>query len=495
MKTKQIGVITLTGGHTLMVGNTPTNIELGYLSEQGAFGKNVEIERFGLFESSTPNYTTYYPELSPEDLQPKDEEFINPVFRMLSEVIVSKGRPIDFSKRGVLKKSMNKLIGQTVNVDHETAIGNAIGTVSEVFWQDSYTTPEGIKVPAGINARLKIDGKSNPRLARGIMMNPPSIHSNSVTIRFAWEPSHKFDEPNEFYNKLGQRDAKGELIRCVVVDILAYAETSLVPHGADPFAKKLDKDGKIVNPGMASDNYKFSHDKPINAMFGMDYKKDTELDDEVAILSLSNNNNNNNTNTEEPMEIEELIQNLVSEKVFDETLTKENILDKLKAKYNDLSKEVETLTDSKKQLETEKADLAVDKDKLEGELESFKETQAEMEAHTNNTRKEALRFYKLSKGDKADQAIIDLIGEADLKTAGALLKQYKTETDGKFTAKCKKCNGTDIVRNSAIPSSDGTVHEGQTDEQAEFTHKSDIETRESLKSKYKKQSRIFNAQK
>ena len=30
------------------------------------------------------------------------------------------------------------LLGQTVNCDHETNIGNAIGAVSQVIWQDEY---------------------------------------------------------------------------------------------------------------------------------------------------------------------------------------------------------------------------------------------------------------------------------------------------------------------------------------------------------------------
>ena len=100
---------------------------------------------------------------------------------------------LDFKtfNRDVLKKSMQMLIGQTINIDHEIAVGNAIGAVSEVFWQPAYKTKSGIEVPAGINAVLKIDGKSNPRIARGVMMDPPSIHSNSVTVRFKWEPSDR----------------------------------------------------------------------------------------------------------------------------------------------------------------------------------------------------------------------------------------------------------------------------------------------------------------
>ena len=69
------------------------------------------------------------------------------------------------------------LVGQTVNCDHSTDVANAIGSVKQTFWQESFKQ-DGIVIPAGINGVLKIDAKANPRLARGILMDPPSIHSN-----------------------------------------------------------------------------------------------------------------------------------------------------------------------------------------------------------------------------------------------------------------------------------------------------------------------------
>lgn len=109
--------------------------------------------------------------------------------------------PTDFSKNGVLKASMKLMLGQTVNCDHETSIGNAIGSVSQVMWQEGYTDGK-FKIPAGINGVLKIDGKSNPRIARGILMEPPSIHSNSVTVQFRWDKSHPELDNNEFWENL-----------------------------------------------------------------------------------------------------------------------------------------------------------------------------------------------------------------------------------------------------------------------------------------------------
>lgn len=74
-------------------------------------------------------------------------------------------------------------------------------------------------------------------------MDPPSIHSNSVSVRFIWDKSHPNLDEDEFWNKLGTYDEKGNLICRVVKEIVSYYETSLVSHGADPFAQKIDEMG------------------------------------------------------------------------------------------------------------------------------------------------------------------------------------------------------------------------------------------------------------
>lgn len=137
------------------------------------------------------------------------------------------------------------LLGQTVNCDHETNIGNAIGAVSQVMWQESYKDGH-FTIPAGINGILKIDGKANPRIARGILMEPPSIHSNSVTVQFKWDKSHPGMEDGEFYQKLGTYDSKGEMVRRIVTEVVRYLETSLVSHGADSFAQRLVQMVKLL---------------------------------------------------------------------------------------------------------------------------------------------------------------------------------------------------------------------------------------------------------
>ena len=124
-------------GHTIMAGFLPTGVEPQTFSENFYKWNHVSresVEKLGLFGSDI-DYNTYYPNLTKEDLTPNADEFIEPVFRLLSATIVSKNwNPTDFSQPGVLKASMRMLLGQTVNCDHSTDIGNAIGSVSQVMW-------------------------------------------------------------------------------------------------------------------------------------------------------------------------------------------------------------------------------------------------------------------------------------------------------------------------------------------------------------------------
>ena len=96
-------------GHTIMAGFIPKQIEPQQFSENFYKWNKVSresVEKLGFFGSDI-DYNTYYPNLTAEDLKPSSEEFIEPMFRLLSATIVSKNwNPTDFSNPGVLKASM-----------------------------------------------------------------------------------------------------------------------------------------------------------------------------------------------------------------------------------------------------------------------------------------------------------------------------------------------------------------------------------------------------
>jgi len=231
--------------HAIIVGHKPDQVCAEGLCENLATKMTAEqVASFGLFGGSAdPN--KFYPDIQPSDWTPQEEDFIRPIFRGFSAgYVVHGGIPISFKKDGVLKDSLSMAKGITINTNHDTDVEHAIGAVADVTWQEAYKVG-GLTIPAGLNLVMKIDAKSNPRIARGILMDPPSIHSDSVTVRFAWEKSHP--EMEDFWDKVGTFDKDGNLVCVVANKISGYQEVSLVHHGADPYAQ-AQKDGKILDP-------------------------------------------------------------------------------------------------------------------------------------------------------------------------------------------------------------------------------------------------------
>lgn len=448
-------IVILGSGHSLITApkqmGVPVDIKAFKNAEEHrlkAVNKRTNLVSMGLFETSSPNYTNYYPEVKAEDLNPSDADFVFPVFRLLSKTIVHPTwNPIDFGKGSVLKDSIPLLIGQSIYVDHETAVGNAIGSVSKAWWQNAYTTAEGLKVPGGIVGELKIDGKSNPRLARGIMMDPPSIHSNSVTVAFTWEKSHDLSD-NEFWEKLGTLDKDGKMIRRVVNKVKAYYETSLVSHGADSFAKKLDEAGKIILPTHVNAITSFS-DHPKNKPFYFLNFKDVE--DVVQNSSTTpkkqiqaNNTIQNQSNMKK--ELVELAKMLGLE--FDgENISSlaQEIQEKL---IKPLQGEVTKFKDSEKALNDTITKLKGEKEDLETQLKGEKEKPLKTirEAIISNISKIYLGEENKDKVTKLTNMVNNLTDETSLHV---LATQYEEELENKFPMTCQNCHSTEISRNSA----------------------------------------------
>lgn len=191
------------------------------------------INDFGTSKNDNFNYQ------KAGDILPRDEDYISVNFRALSKTIVP-GHWIDWTKDDVLKGSVSKLLGQTVYPNHDFVdINNWLGSVSNVAWDEEGSQSEGVP---GINARYKIDALMNPRIARGLLMTPPAIHSTSMTVLFRFEFSHPeiaTESRWRFYELLGE-EVEGHIVRFIVTEILEYWEASLVFQGADRLAKKND---------------------------------------------------------------------------------------------------------------------------------------------------------------------------------------------------------------------------------------------------------------
>lgn len=175
------------------------------------------------------------------DVMPQAEDYVTVKFRAISKTVVP-GHWIDWSQGNVLKDSRRKLLNQTVYPNHDfTDINNWLGAVASVEWDEEGSQAEGV---AGINAEYKIDALMNPRIARGLLMKPPAIHSTSMTVLFRFEYSHPeiaMENRWRFFELLGE-EVDGEIVRLVVTEILEYWEASLVFQGADRLAKKQSDD-------------------------------------------------------------------------------------------------------------------------------------------------------------------------------------------------------------------------------------------------------------
>ena len=436
MEDEVLEEVVLTGTHSLIASHLPTNLQLK--SEVGTGER--DIARFGFF-SDAPSFNTYYPDSKPEDFNPTDEEFIQPLFRMLSNTVVISNMGLIEFPVDVLKAAVSKLPGQALYPNHDAQVGNELGVVLDTVWQDSYKIGD-VTVPAGINGRVKLDAKANPKLARAIMMNPPSVHSVSCTVVYKWVKSHTFEKEWEFYDKMGTYGEDGQLVRKIATEIMYFTELSLVTGGADPFAKKLDKDGKIILPDFA----KAQEVKPkVNMAYSRDWSRAAEY--EATSFSKSNIN----IKKEKQMTLEEVLS-MVGAAFGISNLSAENVqteLDKFK-KANDAKVDPASLKIG------EVAGFEAIKEKfgeMEKELGEFKAKEHFIkagEAHLAHVREEAVKFYKLSlkEGQAEDENIVNMINSANLETAISLEKQYHESADEKAPLTCTNCGSHEISRAS-----------------------------------------------
>lgn len=464
MSKTRIGEVRLASGHSLI---------LGTLRNRESFQVHNDLSAFGLLHLGADDIMEQYASLAHnlEELEEVDLKnlpaVINPIYRGLSEVIVRKNfDPIDFSEPGVLKSSMHKMKGQSVYTNHFAYVGNEVGSVKDVLWEKSYEV-NGIKIPAGFNLHMNIDALSNPKLARGILMDPPSIHSNSVTVTFAWEQSHPKMEYNDFRSKVGTIGNDGKLIRRVATDINNYFETSLVSHGADPYAKQV-RGGKIVTPEMSQtrDSFSIELGKSDNFHF-FSYKDEASFSltaesltgEENTIPADINNNDDNKKQFVMNKNLAILLAALVGFS-FEENVAKlsdtdfeadpknvEGLLSALEANadalkaFPGLQGQIDSLTEENNGLKTKVTEL-----EAAGDSSPDKAT---LDAYKANLLQETLSHHTILNNGEAEPTIQKTLEGAELATLQAFHKTFKTQLESTFPLTCQDCNSHNVTRASA----------------------------------------------
>ena len=301
-------------------------------------------------------------------------------------------------------------------------------------------------------------------------MEPPSIHSNSVTVQFKWDKSHPDMDDTEFWDKLGTYDSKGQMVRRIVTEVVRYLETSLVSHGADPFAQKVNNDGKIVNPEFAKrtwSSYQEYQEDTAKHIYITDYKTMSFKDETPETII----NNNLQLNSKQTMnELELFLAALTASGMLQLgegiEVNQDNVTSAVKA----LISERDQIKALKETLETEKATLTSTITNLNAEVANLKEMATVGKNHIADVRLSAVTNYKKLKGEQADETIVNMLNAetTGLATLESLNKEYLAQLDEKFPLHCAKCGSTDVNRASSIQvepkKNDGQVTEQNSDE-------------------------------
>lgn len=508
-------------------------IQLGliYPSDNGeqVAEERQRAENFGLFEVTEPGVMD--PNTDPEDAVPSEEDYFRVPFRLLSETIVAAytNRATDFSDAD-LQGSMQKLVGKTVFAEHEGYVGNQLGVVESVEWQDEATDENGVRIPAGIKGVLKLDGRANPKTVRSLLADPPEIYSASVTIDFHWEPSHSldsFDNLIDFEDSIGSIDEEsGRMITRKVTDIVDYYEVSLIHLGADPFAKILTDEESPHNIDMSRirDEEGFS----VGNMRGQEFRALHSSGTFRALHSYRLDKHSQTTPKNPSSMNKEAFQALISLMGYDnenaaleafgiskvEELTKEHLAkfrltsekdgggdtESLKKELEDKKKRVSELRASSEKLQSElegkkeelqKLSTIGDKVKEELQIESdenFTSTEVAEQLHSmrlkaekfdgriEQLRKDTRDLYKksLQEGSEPDQEMLEIIDQADPAKLQSLAKTFGDSATEKFSATCQECGSTKVSMRSSQESDEGEKPtEGKTLDQLREEYGSD----------------------
>ncbi|MCU0439352.1 MAG: hypothetical protein MUC49_15775 [Raineya sp.] len=359
-----------------------------------------------------------------------DGEFLRVPFRAITATMVGaySFKATDFSTPGVLQSAMKMIVGKAAFKNHDLwDVESAIGTIESAKW-----TAQNGDIPAGIDIMFKINAKNNPRIANSLQNN--EIQSCSVTIDFDWEPSHreKYTDKNgnfdwwEFYWDVGSIAADGKMICRKATKVNDIHECSLVSLGADPYAKRLDSNGK-----------------PINI-------------DRAGILSMCKEGNF----TQEPILYvkQDLKFQINPEDDFEEAI--QFAYSKLKKQYDvntELNKQKEALEsklsfskDSTEELNKANEELAKLKEQLAQyeQFEAYKAKAEKYDANLKAQRDEVVRLYKLANPKNIQEELVKLIEGSEGIQLDAFAKQYGGSLINMFSPKCGDCGSYNINHQS-----------------------------------------------
>lgn len=438
----------------------------------------ADMESFGWYGQS--NNANVYQDIKVKDLMPKPEDFVKVPFRLISATVVGADswKVTDFGNEAILKASMSKLLGKPVYPNHDSDdVFNFVGLIESVKWSEA-RMQDGQMIPAGIDGVIAIDGKTNPKLARGVLMG--AIYSNSVTVSFNWEPSHYFESQYEFYDRLGTIYTDGRMVRRIVTEILDYYESSLVWLGADPFAKAIDKDGNLKNIDSSAVYVGFNKEDAEVKGYEADKSYKISFGCDKNVLSLLHKSTFDTQTKSKNVDMKDLLK-LLKDIGIEEAQLRLNLNlaegQELTADHIKQFMSPKTaVTPTEVQISVLPASLAANETAIKAfggtitpesdfskvvfltvdefnaanvELEVLKKDATIGKDHINAKRAEIKRLYSVTVGE-ADDSVLKLIDSADVSALDGLLKQYTKGATQKFEGKCKKCGSQEFDFQSSL---------------------------------------------
>lgn len=336
------------------------------------------------------------------------DDWVKFEFRALSATYLGKeGYFLDFSKEGVLKKSIPLMIakesgGARRNVlkfttaTHSRSTRDIIGYIAAARWAKAtaqFSAP-------GINVDVLINKKLGAQEILQLSSNPPLVESVSLALDAKYEKSHPDLETWEFYSMLG-REVDGEIVRLIATEILNYYHLSLVDEGAD-------NEADAVMGSEFSNIFSQGDETPLTRFAGLSPQGDITIE----------------TNGGNAMELTKEILAALGKILSLDIKAPED----LQRGVAELQSKNETLS---KQVEEQDGELKKWDSRLGKKRESVTTLIAKVDPELAKTLSSAVNTMEWD----------DLLG---------MESQYQARLEAKFPPKCQACGSSNVLRRSSV---------------------------------------------
>lgn len=367
------------------------------------------------------------------ELVNNDAEYTLIPVRALSKEIVAPNtyRATDFRVADVLKVSRPLLANKGIYADHRLNIDNNKGVAVNPTFAESFTTANGVFVPAGINVFLKLHNVREAVTIAKMTSNPPELQSVSVGIEFEARRSHDLGELDDWeysFYYVGQT-IDGRMVTWEATNIIGYDEISIVYDGASETSNVLDNNGvpfgmETVQQGLFGKNGKGQFREQFRKKFFV-------LGNGVQKINLSKKAMNEEKVTILGFELAKDCANAIQAEFDKNKLSSQQLTQQLAEAKASLSK-----------ANTEKEQLTKELGESKSIIEAYANTEKE---RLENIRAKALEAYARTGQD--NEGYRSLINSADEQQLTAVLAQLNATIQNEFgsLAFCENCNTSDRI--------------------------------------------------